>query len=129
MGDVRPWLVALPLLFAGLPPILIAGIVDRETDVSLGKNAVAGRRGNRTAISLALALAPIAFLLLLARLDDWHSAQWFVGLLFLHLVFLSSSLVHYLERGCPRRGQNRLLINSLAFLLWFPAAIFLRVIF
>lgn len=124
--DPAPWALALPIAWAILPSIALSGLPDLEADAAAGKRTFAVRFGRRAAVWLALTASLAAFLSLSIQLPASPGAMVFAGLLFVHLLGIGTALLRHLQRGCPAGPQNHLLILTLTYVLWFPAALLLR---
>lgn len=117
-------LVALPVFFAVMPSIILAGIPDREADESIGKGTLAVRLGVHGAMGLALAATVAAMVLLpLVSVLDAVSppTQWVLAAPLLHGVALVGGL-GVARNKIARGGRPRLdglIVLSLGFILWF----------
>ncbi|MES2597308.1 MAG: NAD(P)H-dependent oxidoreductase [Verrucomicrobiota bacterium] len=113
--ETQPWLVAVPLFFAILPSITLAGFPDLEADAAVGKRTLAVRFGRRAAVALAISAAFIAAATRLTTFDD---ASWLTLGILVHASALALLLVRYGRQ--PRAGRmDGLLILTLSYMLWF----------
>lgn len=62
-GTALPWLLGLPLFFAIVPAIILAGVPDRDADASVDKRTVAVQLGIRGALRAATAALIISAVL------------------------------------------------------------------
>jgi putative NADPH-quinone reductase/1,4-dihydroxy-2-naphthoate octaprenyltransferase len=120
-----PWLLALPLFFAILPAIILAGVPDRSADTVAGKHTLAERFGNRAAMELAGASVVIAATLALAfdRAEMAHGA--FSGISYFvlpHAALCLGLLLVHAQKGTERLQKiDGLLIVTLNYMVWFAA--------
>ncbi|QKT04741.1 NAD(P)H-dependent oxidoreductase [Ectothiorhodospiraceae bacterium 2226] len=120
LTDPLPWLLALPLLLAVLPAIILAGLPDYWADQRAGKATLVVRLGRRRAVWLAVGLAGAAAFLALtwqwAGVRGFEHAAWFVVPHAALLVWLLARLAR--RRRLPARIDG-VLATALAFILWF----------
>ncbi len=110
-----PWLLALPMFFAVLPAIILAGFPDLEADEAAGKKTLAVRCGRRAAACMALATTFIAAALYATL---FSSPWWFFLALLIHCGALMLGLIACVRQ--PRAGRiNGLLALALSYMLWF----------
>ncbi|TWI54993.1 putative NADPH-quinone reductase [Pseudomonas duriflava] len=117
-----PWLLALPLFFAILPAIILAGVPDREADAGVNKHTVAQRFGN--AAALAAAGGSVLISALLALLFDvtgiaeglLSGSSYFI---LPHAALCLGLLLAYGRRGAEQLGRiDGLLIATLTYMIW-----------
>lgn len=112
---LQPWLLALPMFFAVLPAIILAGFPDMEADAAVGKKTLVVRWGRRVAAwvaSGAVLVAAISYAIL------FRSPGWFFLGLLLHGGALMVSLAACVRQ--PPAGRiNGLLALALSYMLWF----------
>lgn len=118
-----PWLLGLPLFFAILPAIVLAGIPDRAADASVGKRTLAVRFGNRTAMLLAGASVVIAAVLALVFERAAIAASAFSGIGYLvlpHAALCLGLLLFQSRHGSERLERiDGLLFATLSYMIWF----------
>lgn len=120
-----PWLLSLPLFFAILPAIILAGVPDRAADADAGKHTLAERLGNTAALRLAGASVIIAALLALIFDRAGVANGAFANISYFALPHAALSLGLLLVHA--RRGTERLqridalLFVMLNYMVWFVA--------
>ena len=60
LGDPRPWMISIPLFFAVLAAITLAGIPDFRADETVGKKTLSVIFGQKSACLLAMVFATVA---------------------------------------------------------------------
>lgn len=117
-------LLALPVFFAVMPSIVLAGIPDREADESIGKGTLAVRLGVGGAMGLALVATVVAmFLLPLVSFLGVVTppTPWMFAAPLLHGIALVAGLASA-RKAVARGGRPRIggvIVLSLGFILWF----------
>ena len=134
-GDWRhplPYVLSIPSFFAVLSAITLAGIPDQAADAAAGKRSWSVLFGRSTAATIAL-MAAIAAGLAGLWLWFYGLVGGAVGALFLlaaaHALVLTTALIKFIRSGAPEGRIDPLLVNVLAFSLWFgvvPLLHFLR---
>jgi 1,4-dihydroxy-2-naphthoate polyprenyltransferase len=134
-GDWRhplPYVLSIPLFFAVLSAITLAGIPDHAADASAGKRSYSVLFGRAKAAGIALVAALAA--------GASGLALWFygvvtgrVGAVFLlagaHSLVLALALVRFIQSGDHRGRIDSIMLNVLHFNIWFgviPLIHFLR---
>ncbi len=126
-NDPAPWLIAVPIFFAVLPSITLAGFPDFESDAAHGKRTLAVRFGRAAAVKFALVAAVLAAVLRLAFASQVAGLSWVDGLMLLHAGGLAVALLRYLRQ--PRAGRiDALLVIGLSFMVWFALAPLLQIL-
>ncbi|MBC7625533.1 MAG: NAD(P)H-dependent oxidoreductase [Aeromicrobium sp.] len=117
-----PWLLALPLGFAVLPSILLAGCPDREADEAAAKRTLVVKLGKRGAVRLAMvatvAAPTIAALVALTMEDTAALFGWSAAGGTLHGVWLLRRM-HRLTVGDMPERIDSVIVLALTFMLWF----------
>ena len=129
--DPLPWLLSVPLFFAVLPAIVLAGIPDYDADKAAGKKTLVVIFGKRRAVLAAL----ICTLLATVSALTWHIFGLDAGgygmavyLVVPHAVLLSWRLIGYLRQK-PISGRiDALMALALTFILWFGVIPLLRLL-
>jgi 1,4-dihydroxy-2-naphthoate polyprenyltransferase len=123
-NDPLPWLVSVPLFFAGFPSITLAAIPDHEADVTVGKSTFAVRLGPRRAMQLAAIFSLVAVCLALVWQVLGIADHTFDGVgywIVPHAWLLLHLLHRHLRDGKTQGRINTLMIASLSFILPFGA--------
>lgn len=119
-----PWLLSLPLFFAVLPSILLAGIPDSEADRAVQKKTMAVRLGARRAaivamVSTLLAAVTAAALCRIGPLRGVLSGA--LPFIVPHAALLLGLLYRYARRERRPVRLDALLIAALSYMVWFAA--------
>lgn len=124
--DLGPWLIALPIFFAVLPSIILAGFPDLEADAPVGKKTIAARFGRVTALKIAMAATGVAAVTRVCDIATTGSFTWADVVMAAHAAVLISALRAFLQK--PRAGRiNGLLVLGLSYMIWFAPAALLQV--
>jgi 1,4-dihydroxy-2-naphthoate octaprenyltransferase len=115
MDRPRPWLIALPMFFAILPAIILAGFPDLEADAAVGKQTLVARCGSRAAAGMATAATLIAVGL---HAVLFGSPWWFFLALLIHAGTLMIAVATTFLQPRPGR-MNGMLALALSYMLWF----------
>jgi len=111
----EPWLIALPMFFAILPSIILAGFPDLEADAAVGKKTLVVRLGRRAAVVVATGAVLLAVLL---RRSLFADPSWLDFAILIHGAALLLALATFFRQ--PYAGRmNGLLVLALSFMLWF----------
>jgi len=120
--DPLPWLLSVPLFFAVLPAIVLAGIPDYDADKAAGKKTLVVIFGKRRAVLAAL----ICTLLATVSALTWHIFGLDAGiygmavyLVVPHAVLLSWRLIGYVRRKPMSARIDALMAVALTFIIWF----------
>lgn len=123
LAATLPWLLGLPLFFAILPAILLAGVPDRAADASAGKRTVAVRLGNRATLRLAGVSIVIAAVLALIFDRGGIAAGALVGISYFvlpHAALCLGLLLVRLRHGTEALQRiDGLLLATLSYMIWF----------
>jgi 1,4-dihydroxy-2-naphthoate octaprenyltransferase len=123
-----PWSFGVPMFFAILPSIILAGFPDAEADQGAGKRTLVVRLGRRSAALLALFCTTAAIALMLCSLP-WTAGSAAIGVCAtLHAGTLVRAVLRYLQRGTPAGRIDGLLVLALSYMLWFAIEPLLRFI-
>jgi len=117
-----PLLLGIPLFFAILAAILMAGVPDREADLAVGKKTYAVMAGSRSAALLAVAFVIFsclaALLLFFLKVINISPVFW-VFLILPHALLLIHELLKLLKSQWFDRRIDKVLVMSLSYILWF----------
>ena len=120
--DPLPWFLGIPLFFAIIAAIVLAGLPDRLADDGVAKKTVAVMFGPRSAIAISMLFVVFAFLAALAlvhfqviRLSPilWNLLVLPHGLILLYALF------RLLKSGLYDRRIDGVMVLSLTYILWF----------
>ncbi len=112
---LQPWLFSLPMFFAILPSITLAGFPDKEADAAHGKKTLVVRFGHTVALKIAMAAVIIAGALRTLLLTN---PLWLWIAIVVHGTILLFALVGFYRR--PSSGRiNGMLALALAYMFWF----------
>lgn len=121
-----PWLLSLPLFFAILPAIILAGVPDRDADAAVAKRTVAVLVGNRGAMVVAAAAVIVS-----SALATGFDQSGMVDGLYRNISYcvlphaaLCVFLLHRHVRRVDARRSRRidlLLVATLSYMIWFVA--------
>jgi 1,4-dihydroxy-2-naphthoate polyprenyltransferase len=124
-NDSLPWLLSLPLFFAVLSAITLAGIPDAVADRAAGKITFAVMLGPRVAIGISVAAGFLAALSALMLCTGGFLAGSLacvaVCAIFLHWVVLSSLLLRLTRANDYNRRIDGILALALCYIIWFGA--------
>lgn len=117
-----PWLICIPLFFAILPSIILAGIPDREADKAVGKKTLPVRLGSKNAAKIALlatfiCLCSTSIVYTFAHISAIYTP--IIAFALLHSVFLIVQLIKYIRQASPPKRIDKLIIISLLLIFWF----------
>jgi 1,4-dihydroxy-2-naphthoate octaprenyltransferase len=115
VNHLSPWLIALPMFFAILPAIILAGFPDLEADAAVGKQTLVARCGRRPAAGIAMAATIIAVGL---HATLFASPWWFFLGLLTHAGALLFAIAATFRQPRPGR-MNGLLVLALSYMMWF----------
>jgi 1,4-dihydroxy-2-naphthoate polyprenyltransferase len=121
-NETLPWVLSVPLFFATLPAIILAGIPDRLADKEVSKKVIAVLWGPRKAALLA------AFFACLASLSGFF--LWYFqiirgasSILILaavpHGIVLMSALFKFIQSGNYDRRIDGIMALALSYIIWF----------
>lgn len=124
-----PWLLALPLFWAILPAIILAGVPDRHADAAVGKHTVAERFGVPAALLTAAGSVIVALLLAVVFDRQRLAGGAFGGISYFAVPHAALCLV-LLHRQWQRHADtplariDLLLVVTLSYMIWFVAVPF-----
>jgi 1,4-dihydroxy-2-naphthoate octaprenyltransferase len=117
-----PWLLSVPLFFAVLPSILLAGIPDSEADRAVRKKTMAVRLGARRAAVLAMICTLLAAVAaaVLCRIGPIRAVLGgALPFIVPHAALLLGLLYRYARRERRPARLDGLLIAALSYMVWF----------
>ena len=117
-----PWVLGLPLFFAILAGIFLAGIPDREADYAAGKKTFAVLTDSRSATLAAIGSVVLsllgALLLFINKVIDLSLIYWALLILSHALIFIYA-LWKLLQSNLYDRRIDGVMIISLTYIIWF----------
>jgi putative NADPH-quinone reductase/1,4-dihydroxy-2-naphthoate octaprenyltransferase len=122
LADPAPWLLSLPLALAVLPSIILAGVPDREADLTIGKGTLAVRFGPRAALVLAGGFALLASAAALVLLWAAPVGGVLAGIEYLaplHAMLLLLLLARQAPHADHLARIDGLMVAALTYMLWF----------
>ncbi|MGF1625248.1 MAG: NAD(P)H-dependent oxidoreductase [Alphaproteobacteria bacterium] len=123
-----PAVLSLPLFFAVLASIALAGVPDASADRAAGKGTLAVRWGNPAVYLLALAssiaAAALAIGFAAAGWTVWSGSYYVLPL---HALFLAVLLVRRLPHAAAPERIDGLMVAALSYVVWFAALPLLQV--
>jgi 1,4-dihydroxy-2-naphthoate octaprenyltransferase len=120
--DPTPWLLSIPLFFAVLPSIILAGIPDYDADRSAAKGTLAVRLGKKTAAKLAIVFTIASALLVLLFTALNILPGTFDHLIFIvlpHSILLIVIIHRFIKNKILQPRIDFIMIASLTYILWF----------
>ena len=120
--NLNPWLTSLPLFFATLAAICLAGIPDHRADATVSKKTFSVLFGQRRTGFASLVFATAAWLIdfLLVRFDLVEGRSPLMTLpILLHLVILAIAVLLLLRRAAYDRKINGTMQLALSYIIWF----------
>ena len=121
-----PWWLSLPLFFAILPSIILAGLPDRDADATVRKRTVAVLVGNRAALAISAGAVIVAAALAVGFERGGMPAGLYRGISFFVLPHAALCIL-MLVRNALREDANAsrridlLLVANLGYMIWFVA--------
>lgn len=122
LGNPYPWLMSMPLFFAIIPSIILAGIPDYEADKAIAKKTMPVHFGKKKSMEIAMGLTALSLFTGLV----WYFFDVVPGAygkaIFLavpHGLYLIYLLREYIQNPAPTEHVNRLLITALTYIMWF----------
>ena len=120
--DSLPWILSIPLFFATLPAIILAGIPDRLADQEVSKKVIAVLCGPRQALFLAAFFVCVAslsgFLLWYFQIIRGSSSLMILAAV-PHGIFLLVVLIQFIQSKNYDRRIDGLMSLALSYILWF----------
>jgi 1,4-dihydroxy-2-naphthoate octaprenyltransferase len=120
----EPWLLSLPLFFAVLPGITLAGVPDHDADRLVGKGTIAVRTGLRVAYLLAAICTVLAAAAALMLAHIAAVGRVFAGIEYAvlpHAAVLLVMLAGHAQAEAGARRIDGLMALALSYILWFVA--------
>lgn len=117
-----PWALSLPLFFAIMPSIILAGIPDFEADRTVSKKTIAVMIGKKNAARLAIAFSWLATISVVVLQTFNLLDNPFNGLLYViipHAILVTLLTNQYLQKAFLKHRIDTLMIATLTYLLWF----------
>ena len=124
-----PWLLGIPLFFAIVPAIIMAGIPDYAADRQAGKGTLAVRLGKSKAATLATTstVLSIATLIGLMQYEVFQAVYGNVMYLaVLHAGWLILLLYRFIRRRDKPERIDVILVVALSYIMWFALVPFIR---
>lgn len=137
LGSTIPWLLGIPLFFAIIPAIILAGFPDEQADRQIGKGTLAVRLGKEKASVLAIGFIVLSLISLFyfkfsASVQTIYPfANLYPDLTYLtllHGLIFSWALLRYRKKPKKSVRIDGLLILGLTFILWFALVPFIRLL-
>ena len=122
ISDRLPWLTSMPLFFAVLPSIMLAGIPDYDADRAASKRTLPVRLGKKSAAVLALVFVWLAAAIVILLKAFQPALSLFIGMLYFvvpHAFVLSYFLNRYIKDHNPAKRIDVLILISLVYIIWF----------
>jgi 1,4-dihydroxy-2-naphthoate octaprenyltransferase len=120
--DPVPWVLSIPLFFATLPAIILAGIPDRLADKEVSKKVIAVLWGPREAVLLAAFFACLAslsgFLLWYFQVIRGSSSRIILAAV-PHGIILLIALFKFIQSGNYDRRIDGIMALALSYIIWF----------
>ena len=122
INDTTPWLLSLPLFFAVLPSIILAGIPDLDADMAAAKRTLAVRLGKKNAAKMAMVFTVVSALTVLIFKALNILPGIFGNLIFIvipHSILLLLMIHRYIKNKILPPRIDSIMIASLTYILWF----------
>ncbi len=122
LSATLPWLLSVPIFFAVVCAILLAGIPDRTADEAAGKYTLAVQAGAVRIAAVALVAAMLAVFTAALVWTHVLGSRWlalFVAAAAGHMICLSIALVRFIRSGAHDGRINGLLLMAVAYIHWF----------
>ena len=120
--DPLPWLLSIPLFFATVTAIILAGIPDRLADKQVSKKVITVLWGPREAVLLAAFFACLAslsgFLLRYFQIIGGASSLLILAAI-PHGIILLFALFKLLKSGNYDRRIDGIMVLALSYIIWF----------
>ena len=120
--DPLPWLLSIPLFFATLAAIILAGIPDRLADQQVSKKVITVLWGPREAVLLAAFFACLAslsaFLLRYFQIIRGSSSTIILAAI-PHGIVLLLALFKLIKSGNYDRRIDGIMVLALSYIIWF----------
>jgi 1,4-dihydroxy-2-naphthoate octaprenyltransferase len=122
LSDPLPWLLSIPLFFAILAAILLAGIPDRTADSAVGKRTIAVIFGPRRVAQFAAGFVILAALsaVTLRYSGIFRGASGMaVFVVIPHAAVLVLGLFRLMKSGAYDRRIDPIMGSALSYIIWF----------
>jgi 1,4-dihydroxy-2-naphthoate octaprenyltransferase len=122
LGDPRPWMISIPLFFAVLAAITLAGIPDYRADETVGKKTLSVIFGQKSACLLAMVFATVAVAMAELVLQFMALERWGYVLVMLaipHWIVLTICIGRFIKSGHYDRKINGIMQLALTYVIWF----------
>jgi len=122
LGDPRPWMISIPLFFAVLAAITLAGIPDWRADQAVGKRTLSVLFGQKSACLFAVAFATVAIVMAglisqLPVLERYGHGIFMIAVP--HWMVLTVAIGRLMRSNTYDRKINGIMQLALTFILWF----------
>jgi 1,4-dihydroxy-2-naphthoate octaprenyltransferase len=122
LGDPRPWVISIPLFFAVLAAITLAGIPDFLADQAVGKKTLSVAFGQKSACLLAMVFATIAVAMAGLFLHFLALGRWGYMLIMVaipHWIVLTVCIGCFIKSRHYDRRINGIMQLALTYIIWF----------
>jgi 1,4-dihydroxy-2-naphthoate octaprenyltransferase len=125
LSDPRPWVISIPLFFAVLAAITLAGVPDWRADKTVGKKTLSVIFGQKKVCLLAIFFATIAIVaaVIIPQFLAWRHWQGWVYWLNLaaipHWILLIVFIGYLIKTDHYDRKINGVMQLALGFIMWF----------
>jgi 1,4-dihydroxy-2-naphthoate octaprenyltransferase len=122
LGSPRPWVISIPLFFAVLAAITLAGIPDFRADQTVEKKTLSVVFGRKRACLLAIVFATVAvamagLVLQFLALERWGYLLIMVAIP--HWIVLTVAIGRFIKSGHYDRKINGIMQLALTYIIWF----------
>jgi 1,4-dihydroxy-2-naphthoate octaprenyltransferase len=122
LGDPRPWMISIPLFFAVLAAITLAGIPDFRADQAVGKKTLSVVFGQKNACLIAMVFATVAVATAGLFLRFLPMGRWGYVLIMVaipHWIVLALCIGRFIKSQRYDRKINGILQLALTYIIWF----------
>jgi len=122
LGDPRPWMISIPLFFAVLVAITLAGIPDCRADQTVGKKTLSVALGQKRACLLAMVFAAVAIAMagLMSHFLILERCGYVLIIVAIpHWIVLTVAIGRLIKSGNYDRRINGIMQLALTYIVWF----------